>query len=105
MRYWKTLATVALGTGLALGGTSTLSAADWNYVHHDRQDLRQDSRQLDRLRADRAIDRARLRRDQYWGRPFAATRDRADLARDRHDSRVERRDIREDRQDLRHDWR
>jgi hypothetical protein len=82
MRYTKHFAGFALAVGMMLSGASTLSAADWRDSRYDRQDLRRDYNQTDRLRADIARDRARLNEDLRCRRYDAARRDRADLARD-----------------------
>jgi hypothetical protein len=108
---------------VALSGASVLSAqeryGEWRDIHHDRQDLRRDYRdvgsdyaQADRLRADIARDRGRLNENIRCGREWAAQRDAADLARDQRalnglsrDIRHDPADMYRDRRDLHRDYR
>ncbi len=119
MKSFRILAGLALVAGIALSGTATLSAQDWNDIHHDRQDLRSDYRDINhdyarvnRMRADIARDQARLNEDIRCGRTGPARREAADLARDQRALNAQLRDIRHDqydaardRQDIRRDWR
>jgi hypothetical protein len=90
---------LALGLAAAfLGG-----AAPAQDRYFDRQDLRVDYTQRDRLRADIARDRVRLDWANRWGRWGEARAIRRDLDRDYRALNALNRDIRHDRRDLRHD--
>jgi hypothetical protein len=112
MKHSKLFATFTMAAGLAALGAPTLAAQDWRYGYARQQDMREDSRDLnrdynrvDRMRADIARDRARMDEDIRCGRSAAASRDAADLARDQRALDAQMRDIRHDQTDLRRDYR
>ena len=112
MRYSKLFATLTMAGCLAATGVTTVAAQDWRYGYSPRQDMREDSRDLnrdysrvDRMRADIARDRARLDEDIRCGLSAAALRDAADLARDQRALDAQVRDIRHDQTDLHRDYR
>ena len=101
MRYSKWLVCLALAGGMALPGASTLSAQDrWR----DRQDLRYDYGNVNRLRADIARDQWRLNEAIRCGRNWEADRISRDIARDQRALDFQYRDIHRDRRDLRRDY-
>jgi hypothetical protein len=107
MRYSKLLACGAVVLGIALSGTQAKAEDDWHDrdIRHDRQDLRHDYAQADRLRNDIAADRYRRNEDLRYGRPYAAYREQRDIDRDDHRLNSLDRDMRHDRRDLSWDYR
>ena len=119
MKQFRILTWLTLAAGMAVTGTSTLSAQDLRDIHRDRQDLRADYRDINHdytrvngMRADIARDQARLNEDIRCGRAGTAAREAQDLARDQRALDAQLRDIRHDRfdasrdrQDIRRDWR
>jgi hypothetical protein len=110
MRYSKLFTWLALALGMALPGTSLVSAAEpyWE----GRRDLNRDYATLQRLRYQIALDRQRLNEDRRCGRYRAAQEDARDLARDQWALDAQVRHIRRDRaemyrnyRDYRGDWR
>ena len=94
------------GWGLA-AGLMLASGAFAQDRYYDRQDLRRDYAQANRLRADIARDQYRLEQAQRRGDWRKAEAIRRDLYRDQSRLAARDRDIRHDRRDLRYDngWR
>jgi hypothetical protein len=87
MQYAKWFAGLALTVGMGFAGASTLSAAEpyGRDAYRDRQEQRidyRDNSRINRLRAEVAQDRERLREDIRRGRQWEVRRDREELARD-----------------------
>jgi hypothetical protein len=95
----KLFALVLAAAGLALSAGSAL-AQDRYY---DRQDLRHDYGQRNRLRSDIARDQARLNEAYRRGRWGEARAIQRDLDRDYRALDALNRDIRHDQRDLRYD--
>jgi hypothetical protein len=106
MRY-KILTWLALALGMALAGTSLLSAQDrYDYeLREGRRDLNRDYATLQRLRYQVALDRQRLNEDRRCGRYWAAQEDARDLARDRWALDAQVRHIRRDRAEMYRNYR
>ena len=107
MRISKCSAWILAASFLTISGAAV--AQDRYY---DRQDLRGDSRdiqrdyaQADRLRADIARDQYQLEQARYYGDRRAAKRISHDLRRDQEALNRLMRDIRHDRRDIRRDQR
>jgi hypothetical protein len=96
-----------IGLGLAAGLMLASGSAFAQDRYYDRQDLRRDYAQANRLRADIARDQYRLDQAQRRGDWRKAEAIRRDLDRDRRALAKRDRDIRHDRRDLRYDngWR
>lgn len=100
-----------LGMGILLMGTlgaGSLMAQSgyWGrgYDHdgdgrRDRQDIRQDYRQIERQRNDLYRDQGRLRHELREGDYREAQRIRQDMRRDQQRLNYEQRDVRQDRRD------
>ena len=95
------------GWGLAAGLMLASGPVFAQDRYYDRQDLRRDYAQANRLRADIARDQYRLEQAQRRGRWREAEAIRRDLDRDQRKLAARDRDIRHDRRDLRYDngWR
>ena len=102
MKYSKLLACGAVVLGMAFAGAPAKAEEYWygSDIRHDRQDLRHDYVQADRLRNDIAADRLRRDEDLRCGRPLTALREQRDIDRDVKRLNGLRRDIHSDQRDL-----
>ena len=103
MRYSKWMLWVGLVLGAALPGATALAAQDWHGdrdAYRDRQDLRRDHGNVERLRTAIARDQRRLNEDMRHRRWEAVEWDRRQLARDQWALDAQLRGIRHDRRDL-----
>jgi hypothetical protein len=108
MRTSKFSTWIFAGAALAFSGSLAMA----QNPYYERQDLREDYRDLrhdygevDRLRADIARDQNRLNEARYYGNWWEANRISRDMARDRARLNALLRDIAHDRRDIHHDQR
>ena len=91
-----------MAAGMALSAAPTLSAQTFQDRHDLRNEFRptrRDQLRIDRLRAEIALDQARLNEAIRRGRTWQASRLAAQLARNQQALRLELRDVRYDRAD------
>ncbi|MEO8727227.1 MAG: hypothetical protein ABI383_14020 [Acidobacteriaceae bacterium] len=98
---------IKLGMGILLMGTlgaGSLMAQSGYWGHdgdgrRDRQDIRQDYRQMDRQQSDLYRDQGRLQHELREGDYREAQKIRQDMWRDQQRLKQQRQDVRQDRRD------